>query len=50
MLVNLAFRQSFLTLKNGDGAYIAFIVFYVICVAVTYAAFIRERPGKLAGV
>ena len=48
--VNLAFRQSFLTLKNGDGAYIAFIAFYAICFAVTWAVFIRSRPGKLEGV
>ena len=35
VMVNLAFRQSFLTLKNGDGAYIAFIAFYAICFVVT---------------
>ena len=50
VMVNLAFRQSFLTLKNGDGAYIAFIVFYAICFAVTWAVFIRNRPGRLEGV
>ena len=50
VLVNLAFRQSFLTLKNGNGAYVAFIVFYLVCVAVTYLVFIRNRPGRLAGV
>jgi NNP family nitrate/nitrite transporter-like MFS transporter len=50
VLVNLAFRQSFLTLKNGDGAYGAFAVFYVVCVLVTWAVFIRPRPGRLAGV
>jgi nitrate/nitrite transporter NarK len=27
VMVNLAFRQSFLTLKNGDGACVAFIAF-----------------------
>jgi NNP family nitrate/nitrite transporter-like MFS transporter len=48
--VNLAFRQSFLTLKNGDGAYIAFIVFYAVCVAVTWAVFMRQREGRLEGV
>jgi NNP family nitrate/nitrite transporter-like MFS transporter len=50
VLVNLAFRQSFLTLKNGDGAYIAFIAFYAICVAVTWAMFMRRREGRLEGV
>jgi len=47
VLVNLAFRQSFLTLKNGDGAYITFIAFYALCFAVTWAVFLRPRAGKL---
>jgi NNP family nitrate/nitrite transporter-like MFS transporter len=50
VMVNLAFRQSFLTLKNGDGAYIAFIAFYVVCCLVTRVVFMRERPGRLLGV
>jgi NNP family nitrate/nitrite transporter-like MFS transporter len=49
-MVNLAFRQSFLTLKNGNGAYIAFIAFYVVCCLVTWAVFMRQRPGRLLGV
>jgi NNP family nitrate/nitrite transporter-like MFS transporter len=28
VLVNLAFRQSFISYGSGDGAYIAFIAFY----------------------
>jgi NNP family nitrate/nitrite transporter-like MFS transporter len=47
VLVNLAFRQSFLTLQNGDGAYITFIACYAICFAVTWAVFIRPRDGRL---
>ncbi len=50
VLVNLAFRQSFLTLKNGDGAYVAFLAFYAICFVVTWACFIRKREGRLEGV
>jgi MFS transporter, NNP family, nitrate/nitrite transporter len=50
VLVNLAFRQSFLTLKNGDGAVIAFIAFYALCFAVAWAVFLRKRPGRLEGV
>ncbi|GAA3715615.1 NarK family nitrate/nitrite MFS transporter [Microlunatus aurantiacus] len=50
VLVNLSFRQSFLTFKTGDGAYIAFIAFYAICFAVTWAVFIRQRESKLIGV
>ena len=50
VMVNLAFRQSFLTLKNGDGAYIAFIAFYAVCCLVTWVVFMRQRPGRLLGV
>jgi NNP family nitrate/nitrite transporter-like MFS transporter len=50
VLVNLAFRQSFLTLKNGDGAYIGFIAFYLVCCLVTWAVFMRQRRRRLLGV
>jgi MFS transporter, NNP family, nitrate/nitrite transporter len=50
VLVNLTFRQSFLTLKNGDGAYLAFIACYAVCCLVTWAVFMRQRPGRLLGV
>src|SRR5207245_2074750 len=32
VLVNIAFRESFLATKQADGAYEAFIVFYIVCV------------------
>jgi NNP family nitrate/nitrite transporter-like MFS transporter len=49
VLVNLAFRQSFLTTGSGDGAYLAFIAFYAVCVVVTWVVYLR--PGaRLAGV
>jgi MFS transporter, NNP family, nitrate/nitrite transporter len=49
VLVNLAFRQSFLSTGSGDGAYLAFIAFYAVCVAVTWAVYLR--PGaRMAGV
>lgn len=50
VLVNLAFRQSFLEYKTGTGAYIAFIAFYAICFLVTWVVYLRSRPGRLAGV
>jgi NNP family nitrate/nitrite transporter-like MFS transporter len=50
VLVNLAFRQSFLATKSADSAYIAFIVFYAICFVVTWYAYLRESPTKLEGV
>jgi MFS transporter, NNP family, nitrate/nitrite transporter len=50
VLVNLAFRQSFLTWKNGDGAYLAFLGFYAVCFAVTWFVFLRKHEGRLEGV
>jgi NNP family nitrate/nitrite transporter-like MFS transporter len=44
VLVNIAFRQSFLTTGKADGAYLAFIAFYAVCVVVTWAVYLR--PGK----
>ena len=49
VLVNLAFRQSFLATGSGDGAYLAFIAFYAVCVVLTWAVYLR--PGnRLSGV
>jgi len=49
VLVNIAFRQSFLHTGAANGAYIAFIAFYAVCVAVTYVVYLR--PGhRIAGV
>ena len=49
VLVNVAFRQSFLNTGEANGAYIAFIAFYLVCVIVTWAVYLR--PGhKFAGV
>jgi NNP family nitrate/nitrite transporter-like MFS transporter len=50
VLVNLAFRQSFLAYKTGDGAYIAFLAFYAVCFAVTWFVYLRKSPSKLEGV
>ncbi|HLL65845.1 MAG TPA: nitrate/nitrite transporter [Micromonosporaceae bacterium] len=50
VLVNLAFRQSFLETKTGDSAYVAFIAFYALCFVVTWAVYLRKRPGRLVGV
>ncbi|GIF25759.1 NNP family nitrate/nitrite transporter-like MFS transporter [Actinoplanes tereljensis] len=43
VLVNLAFRQSFLETKSADAAYLGFIAFYALCVLVTWAVYLR--PG-----
>ncbi|TDC82116.1 nitrate/nitrite transporter [Actinomadura sp. 7K507] len=50
VLVNLAFRQSFLAYGTGDGAYLAFIAFYAVCCAITWTVYLRARPGRPAGV
>ncbi|MGW6733317.1 MFS transporter [Streptomyces sp. NPDC055013] len=42
--INLAFRQSFLTVGSGTGAFVAFLAFYGLCFAVTWAVYLR-RPG-----
>lgn len=41
VLVNLAFRQSFLTYRDADAAYLAFIGFYALCVLITWAVYLR---------
>jgi NNP family nitrate/nitrite transporter-like MFS transporter len=41
VLVNLAFRQSFMTTGTGDSAYLVFIAFYVVCVVVTWVVYLR---------
>jgi MFS transporter, NNP family, nitrate/nitrite transporter len=50
VLVNIAFRQSFLAYKTGDGAYVAFIAYYIVCAVITWAVYLRSSKYKLAGV
>ena len=50
VLVNVAFRQSFLATGTGDGAYLAFIAFYAACCALTWLVYLRDRPGRPDGV
>ncbi|MFI8822224.1 nitrate/nitrite transporter [Streptomyces sp. NPDC053431] len=47
--INLAFRQSFLTVGSGTGAFVAFLAFYAACMVVTWAVYLR-RPAALAPV
>ncbi|MEV5513395.1 nitrate/nitrite transporter [Streptomyces flaveolus] len=42
--INLAFRQSFLSLGSGTGAFVAFLAYYAVCFAVTWAVYLR-RPA-----
>lgn len=50
VLVNIAFRQSFLAYQSADAAYLAFIVFYGVCFLTTWAVYLRPSPRRLAGV
>jgi MFS transporter, NNP family, nitrate/nitrite transporter len=50
VLVNLAFRQSFLATGSGDAAYVAFLAVYVVCSAVTWAVYLRPGAGRMRGI
>jgi NNP family nitrate/nitrite transporter-like MFS transporter len=50
VLVNVAFRQSFLAYKTADAAYLAFIIFYGVCFLVTWAVYLRPSSNRLTGV
>jgi NNP family nitrate/nitrite transporter-like MFS transporter len=45
VLINLAFRQSFLTTKSGVPAFWSFLMFYGACVVVTYVVYLRRAPA-----
>jgi NNP family nitrate/nitrite transporter-like MFS transporter len=48
VLINLAFRQSFLTTKSGVPAFWSFLIFYGACVVVTYVLYLRRAPAVAA--
>jgi NNP family nitrate/nitrite transporter-like MFS transporter len=50
VLVNLAFRQSFLATKSADAAYVAFICCYAVCFVVTWYVYLRSSAKRLADV
>ena len=50
VLVNLAFRQSFLEYKTADAAYMVFIAFYALCVLVTWAVYLRPSDRRIGTV
>jgi len=45
VLVNLAFRESFVARRTGDAAYLGFIAFYAVCFALTWFAYLRRVGG-----
>ncbi|MEP6462268.1 MAG: nitrate/nitrite transporter [Frankiaceae bacterium] len=50
VLVNLAFRQSFLTYRTGNAAYLAFLLYYAVCFALTWFVYLRPSDSRLEGV
>jgi NNP family nitrate/nitrite transporter-like MFS transporter len=50
VLVNVAFRQSFLTHKSGDAAYLGFIAFYLVCLALTWCVYLRPSRKRLGRI
>ena len=50
VLVNVAFRESFLRTHGGDAAYLGFLLFYGLCVVVTWAVYLRPSARTLSGV
>ncbi|WP_326582425.1 NarK/NasA family nitrate transporter [Streptomyces sp. NBC_00481] len=47
--INLAFRQSFLSVGSGTGAFVAFLAFYGLCFVVTWAVYLRKPASNTAG-
>ena len=50
VLVNVAFRQSFLDSGTGNSAYIAFLCYYVLCAVITWAVYMRASTHRHAGI
>ncbi|WP_258017878.1 nitrate/nitrite transporter [Streptomyces noursei] len=48
--INLAFREAFAATGSGAAAFAAFLVFYVVCGAVTWAVYVRRPQDGAAGV
>jgi NNP family nitrate/nitrite transporter-like MFS transporter len=50
VLVNIAFRQSFLANGTGNPAYFGFIAFYLVCLVLTWVVYLRRSDKRLHGV
>jgi NNP family nitrate/nitrite transporter-like MFS transporter len=50
VLINIAFRQSFLAYQTGDAAYLGFIVFYAACVGLTWLVYLRAAGRRRLAV
>ncbi|MGW6918881.1 nitrate/nitrite transporter [Kitasatospora sp. NPDC054939] len=45
LLINLAFRQSFLSTGSGTPAFLSFLAAYALCFALTWAVYLRRPTG-----
>ena len=50
VLVNIAFRESFLSTGTGERAYLGFLGYYVVCALVTWTVYLRASRHRLAGI
>lgn len=50
VLINLAFRQSYASAASASPAFAGFLVFYVLCAGLTYAAYLRRPAAARAPV
>ncbi|MFR0352894.1 nitrate/nitrite transporter [Streptomyces sediminimaris] len=48
LAINLTLRQSFLSYGTGTGAFVAFLAYYGVCFAVTWAVYLRRTAAKSA--
>lgn len=49
VFINLTFRASFGgSAANGNAALLTFLAFYVLCLVVTWAVYLRPAPGRVA--
>jgi NNP family nitrate/nitrite transporter-like MFS transporter len=47
LLINLAFRQSFVNTSSGVSAFAGFLVFYAVCFLVTWTVYLRKREAPV---
>ncbi|WP_046468294.1 MFS transporter [Allosalinactinospora lopnorensis] len=46
---NLVFRESFAATGSAAPAFVAFLVFYTVCILVTYTVYVRRPSGRSSG-
>lgn len=47
VLVNVAFRQSFLSYGTGTGAYLVFLGYYLLCAVITWVVYLRTSATRV---